>query len=118
MFLKNKDKSLVKVKEIGPTEVSFLKFDYLDGPIFRVYNSNVEKIFFQGGLKEYFTSDTTKIISLKEENEKPKDFRKFTYQDGQYDAERHYRGYKGTGTGSFVAGIFWFYGLPVPIATS
>jgi len=118
LFLKNNEKSIVKVKEIGPSEISFLKFDYLDGPIYRVNKSDVSKIFFSNGLKEYFNMDSTKIAFQQEVKEEKKDYSKFTFQDGQYDAMRYYKGYKGAGTASFIAGIFWLYGLPVPIATS
>jgi hypothetical protein len=118
LFLRNKETSIVKVKEIGPTEISFIKYDYLDGPIFRINKTDVEKVFFQGGLKEFFSIDTSKIEMAIEVKGLKKDFSKFTYKDGQYDAEMYYRGYKGAGTGSFFAGMFFLYGLPVPIATS
>jgi hypothetical protein len=118
LFLRNKEKSIVKVKEIGPSEISFIRFDYLDGPIYRVYKTNVDKIFFQNGLKEYFNLDTLKLVAKEVNTEAKKEEKKASFEDGQNDAQRYYKGYKGAGTGSYFAGLFFTYGLPVPIVTS
>jgi hypothetical protein len=80
----------------------------LDGPIYRVYKSDVEKIFFQGGMKEYFGIDTVRLVAKELNSDVKKDFKKFSYEDGKYDAQRFYKGYKGAGTGSYIAGLFFY----------
>lgn len=52
---------VVKLREISSTEVTYHKFDYLDGPIFKVEKEKLEKIRYATGLIEYLiTTDAKK----------------------------------------------------------
>lgn len=47
LIQKNADTILVKILDIGTDEISYKRFDNLDGPVFRVRNSKVSGIVFE-----------------------------------------------------------------------
>ncbi len=128
LYFKDESKKAAKILEISEQEISYKLFDYQDGPTFKFEKKQLVKIKFANGLVENYASvvtqepktevaeagsDPTSKMSYK--NIPIKDL---TYLDGLQDAKQFYRGYKGAGTGSFFAGLFVIYGLPVPIITS
>jgi hypothetical protein len=146
LFLKKQIPLLVKVLEIKPKEISYLRLDYLDGPIYSVLRSEVLKIHFLNGLKDYYSekdSITIKRLALSNQdtggkamnleeripkssqnqqsqsemwNGKP--IEQLTYRDGEWDARQYYTGYKGSSISSFFGGMSIVYGLPIPLLTS
>lgn len=131
LFFKNKKIEVVKLREISSTEVSYHKFDYLDGPIFKVEKEKLEKIRYATGLIEYLfkADEINDTLNARKISSNPAGaglencyrnvpINTLTYWDGMHDAERFYRGYKGAGTFSYFAGLALIYGLPVPILVS
>jgi hypothetical protein len=86
-----------KVLEVTTTEVKYKKFDNLNGPIFSILKSDLLLIRYENGSKDIFTDNKKveeKIVS-------GKDF----YLEGQSDANRFYRGYKGAGNGVLATSL-------------
>jgi hypothetical protein len=85
---------LVKVIEVGTTEVKYKKLDNLNGPVFSMLKSDLLTIKYENGTKEDFSS----IKKIEENN--------FSGLDpsslGKLDAQRFYTGYK---TARAIAGI-------------
>lgn len=55
IFFKSKDKIVVFVKEIKPTEVQYKKFELPDGPMYVVEKNVIEKIVYKNGFTENMT---------------------------------------------------------------
>jgi len=119
LFFKNQERSLVKIKDLTAEEISYLKFDYQDGPIYKINKSEVLKIHYQSGLRDTFEiqkpNESHDFVKTATKEIDPKSL---TFEDGQRDAKKFYKGYKGAGTSSYLAGLFIVYGLPIPIITS
>lgn len=86
---KTGDDIKAKVLEVTTTEVKYKKFDNLNGPVFSILKSELLLIRYENGSKDVF-NDSKKV---EEKVISGKDF----YQEGQSDANRFYRGYKGAG---------------------
>lgn len=86
---KTGDDIKAKVLEVTTTEVKYKKFDNLNGPVFSILKSELLLIRYENGSKDVF-NDSKKV---EEKIVSGKDF----YQEGQSDANRFYRGYKGAG---------------------
>ena len=86
---KTGDDIKAKVLEVTTTEVKYKKFDNLNGPVFSILKSELLLIRYENGSKDVF-NDSKKV---EEKIVLGKDF----YQEGQSDANRFYRGYKGAG---------------------
>lgn len=95
-----------KVLEISGNEVKFKKFNNLEGPIYTVLKSEILIIRYENGGKEIFDNIKTEVLSMKVTSPVPVNW-KF---QGQDDAMRYYRGYKGA-----QAGTFWTSFLLSPI---
>jgi hypothetical protein len=93
---------LVKVIEIGTTEVKYKKQDNLNGPIFSILKSDLLLIKYENGTKD----DYSNIKKIVETN--------FMILDdsvqGKLDAQRFYNGSK---TATIIAGILPSFGLPL-----
>ena len=132
LYFRKGDSLLVNVKEVGSQTISYEKFDYQDGPIFRVFNTEVKKIHFKSGMKKFFSEnvvkdtristisgDTKAIDPSKELRESElKEIAVLTYRDGEMDAKNLYKGWKSAAIGSYFSGLILFYGLPVPVISS
>jgi hypothetical protein len=108
LYFRKGDSLLVNVKEVGSQTISYEKFDYQDGPIFRVFNTEVKKIHFKSGMKEFFSenvvkdtristiSGETKAIDPSKElrESELKEIAVLTYRDGEMDAKNLYKGWK------------------------
>ena len=85
---------LVKVIEVGTTEVKYKKLDNLNGPVFSMLKSDLLMIKYENGTKEDFSS----IKKIEENN-----FSGFDPSSlGKLDAQRFYTGYK---TAAIIAGV-------------
>lgn len=113
LFTRKDEKIACKILEIGTTEIGYRKFDYMDGPLYKILKKEVRLIRYQSGAFEIIPEvEMPPQVAAVEE---PK---MLGYHDGYLDADRYYRGYKGAGTLSYISGLFVLYGLPVPIISS
>ena len=141
LFLKGRPPQLVRILAIKVGEVEFKRFDYQDGPVFSSPRSDVEKIHYAGGLKDYFQSpdkpetgmaqpaakDSVSNIGkeippgntvVEAETWNGKRLDQLGAGDGELDAMQFYRGYKLASAASFVGGTNLIFGLPIPVITS
>jgi hypothetical protein len=89
---------LVKVIEVGTTEVKYKKLDNLNGPIFSILKSDLLIVKYENGTKDDFSS----IKKIEENN-------LYIIDDsiqGKNDAKRFYDGYKTAGTAVITTGYF------------
>ena len=94
---------LVKVIEVGTTEVKYKKLDNLNGPVFSLLKSDLFVIKYENGTKEDFSS-------IKKIEEKVVGVENMFVQ-GQNDAIIHYDGYKTAGTAVLLSTAFPGYGM-------
>ena len=89
---------LVKVIEVGTTEVKYKKLDNLNGPIFSILKSDLLIVKYENGTKDDFSS----IKKIEENN-------LYVIDDsvqGKNDAQRFYNGYKTAGNAVVATGYF------------
>jgi hypothetical protein len=89
---------LVKVIEVGTTEVKYKKLDNLNGPIFSILKSDLLIVKYENGSKDDFSS----IKKIEEKN-------LYIIDDsiqGKNDAKRFYDGYKTAGNAVVATGYF------------
>ena len=95
---------LVKVIEVGTTEVKYKKLDNLNGPVFSLLKSDLFVIKYENGTKEDFSS----IKKIEENNFSGYD----PYIQGKNDAQRYYKGDKTAGTIVLISNLFVLPILP------
>jgi hypothetical protein len=103
LSMRSGENILVKVIEVGTTEVKYKKLDNLNGPIFSILKLDLFIIKYENG-----TKDDLSNIKKNEEN----NF--FALDDsvqGKNDAKRFYNGYKTAGNAVVVTG----YIIPILI---
>ena len=86
-----------KVLEVTTSEVKYKKFDNLNGPVFSILKSELLLIRYENGSKDVFNDNKKveeKTISVKD-----------MYLEGQSDANRFYKGYKGAGSTVLVTSL-------------
>ena len=93
---------LVKVIEIGTTEVKYKKQDNLNGPVFSILKSDLLLIKYENGTKD----DYSNIKKIVETNLIKID----DSVQGKIDAQRFYNGSK---TAIVISGILPSFGLPL-----
>jgi hypothetical protein len=93
---------LVKVIEIGTTEVKYKKQDNINGPVFSILKSDLLLIKYENGTKD----DYSNIKKIVETNLMILD----DSVQGKLDAQRFYNGSK---TAIIIAGILPSFGLPL-----
>jgi hypothetical protein len=93
---KSGDDIKAKVLEVTTTEVKYKKFDNLNGPVFTILKSELLLIRYENGSKDVFNDKKSeeKIVSSKD-----------YYQEGQSDANKFYKGYKGAGSAVLATGL-------------
>ena len=94
---KTGDDIKAKVLEVTTTEVKYKKFDNLNGPIFSILKSELLLIRYENGSKDVFNENKKseeKIVSIKD-----------LYFDGESDANKFYKGYKGAGSTVLATGL-------------
>jgi len=88
---------LAKIIEVTISEVKYKKFDNQNGPIFSILKSDLLLIRYENGTKDIFNevkkSETTKSATDD------------LYAEGQSDANKYYKGYKGAGTAVLTTGL-------------
>ena len=95
---------LVKVIEVGTTEVKYKKLDNVNGPVFSMLKSDLLIIKYENGTKEDFSS----IKKIEENNFSGYD----PYIQGKNDAQRYYKGDKTAGTIVLISNLFVLPILP------
>ena len=108
LSMRSGENILVKVIEVGTTEVKYKKLDNLNGPIFSILKSDLLIIKYENGIKDDFSS-------IKKIEEKVVGFENFFIQ-GQNDAILNYQGYKTAGTAVLLSTAYPFYGIFLGIA--
>lgn len=86
-----------KVLEVTSTEVKYKKFDNPNGPIFSVNKSDLIMVRYENGSKDMFNEakKTEDIVPVNRD----------LFREGQADATRYYKGYKGAGTGVMATSL-------------
>ena len=110
LSMRSGENILVKVIEVGNTEVKYKKLDNLNGPIFSILKSDLLIIKYENGTKDDFSSIKKieeKVVSV--EN---------LFVQGQNDAIIHYDGYKTAGTAVLLSTAFPGYGIFLGIPTA
>ena len=95
---------LVKVIEVGTSEVKYKKLDNLNGPVFSMLKSDLLMIKYENGTKDDFSS----IKKIEENNFSGYD----PYIQGKLDAQRYYNGYKTAGTIAFISNFAYIPVVP------
>ena len=57
IITKKSDTVKVKVIEVGPTEIKYKKWNYLDGPNYSISKESIRKIIYQNGDQEVYETD-------------------------------------------------------------
>jgi hypothetical protein len=104
---KSGDEIKSKVVELTSNEVKYKKFDNLNGPIFTLLKSEVFIIKYENGTKDIFSEESPKTDAIITNNSTTSKTTNSSSTDdlfmkGKMDAQKHYDGYKGAGTGTFV----------------
>ena len=94
---------LVKVIEVGTSEVKYKKLDNLNGPVFSMLKSDLLMIKYANGTNEDFSS----IKKIEEYNLSGID----PYIQGKNDAQRYYKGDKTAGTIVLISNFIPFVGI-------
>jgi hypothetical protein len=94
---------LVKVIEVGTSEVKYKKLDNLNGPVFSMLKSDLLMIKYANGINEDFSS----IKKIEEYNLSGID----PYIQGKNDAQRYYKGDKTAGTIVLISNFIPFVGI-------
>jgi len=89
-----------KVLEVTATEIKFKKFDNQNGPTFTILKSEVLMVRYENGTKDIFTEEKkNETVST------PSTTSGDLFTQGKLDASKYYKGYKGAGTGTLIAGL-------------
>jgi hypothetical protein len=99
---------LVKVIEVGTTEVKYKKLDNINGPVFSILKSDLLIIKYENGTKD----DLSSIKKLEGKIVRIEDL----FIQGQNDAILNYDGYKTAGTSVLLSTAIPFYGVFIGIA--
>ena len=110
LSMRSGENILVKVIEVGTTELKYKKQDNLNGPAFSVLKSDLLMIKYENGTKDNFSS-------IKKIEEKVVGVENMFVQ-GQNDAIIHYDGYKTAGTAVLLSTAFPGYGIFLGIPTA
>jgi hypothetical protein len=108
LTMRSGENMLVKVIEVGTSEVKYKKLDNLNGPVFSILKSDLLMIKYENGAKDDFSS-------IKKIEEKIVGFEDLFIQ-GQNDAILNYDGYKTAGTSVLLSTAVPFYGIFIGIA--
>jgi hypothetical protein len=98
-----------KVLEVTTTEIKYKNFNNQTGPTFSILKTDVLMVRYENGTKDIFNTDK------KDDNISSADL----FTQGQSDASKYYKGYKGAGTGTLITSLVSpLIGLIPAIATS
>lgn len=88
IFFKSKQKLIVIVKEVSPTEVQYKKLEMPDGPMYIVAKKDIEKIIYKNGFADVFkqaaeeSKDSESFVVYKS-TEDNLNYEKITYNDAK-----------------------------------
>lgn len=103
-----------KVLEVTETEVTYKKFDNQEGPSYTLRKSMIVMIRYENGTKDVFGTESDNSVAFYSDSQNQD-----LYVQGQMDAGKYYKGYKGAGTGTLIASLVSpIVGLVPAIATS
>ena len=85
-----------KISEVNQTDIRYTKFDNPNGPIFTILKSDILMVRYANGTKDIFNEENKTDATGSSAD---------LYRDGQTDAAKYYRGYKGAGTGTLLSGL-------------
>lgn len=76
IITKKSDTVKVKIIEIGPTEIKYKKWNYLDGPNYTISKEAISKITYQNGDQEVYETDNVapKTTLVEKSNQQPKSY--------------------------------------------
>ncbi|NTW32804.1 MAG: hypothetical protein HGB12_09295 [Bacteroidetes bacterium] len=97
---KTEENLQAKVLEIGPTEIKYKRFDNPDGPTYTILKSDVIMIRYENGSKDIFDEDQY-VNNTSTINTNTNDL----FVQGQLDAMKYYKGYRGAGTATLIIGL-------------
>lgn len=89
-----------KVLEVTTTEIKYKKFDNQNGPTFTILKSDVLMVRYENGTKDIFNEEK-KNETVSTPTQSSGDL----FIQGQTDASRYYKGYKGAGTGTLITSL-------------
>jgi hypothetical protein len=99
LTIRSGENVIVKIIEVGSSEVKYKKIDNLNGPVFAILKSELYLIRYENGSKDDF-SNIGKAANTQE-----------LYTQGYNDALKYYKSYKVTGNTVLLASSFPFYGF-------
>lgn len=102
---------VVKIIEIDTSVIKYKSYDKIDSPVYLIKKSDVTKIIYSSGLKEFFEIKYDSNFFLKQPGP-------FWFELGQKDAKRYYRGYGAAATASWLSVLIFPFSPVIPIATS
>jgi hypothetical protein len=104
-----------KILEVGISEIKYRNFDNQEGPIYSLLIQDILIVRYQNGTKDIFNNNITSESSLINSNDNSS-----LFFQGEKDAKKYYKGYKGSGTATLVTSIVLssFIGLVPAITTS
>jgi len=100
LTMKSGENIIVKIIEVGSTEVKYKKVTNINGPIYSTLKSDLMLIRYENGSKDDFSS-----INI----ESPKSD-EYQYNQGYNDATKYYKSYKLASTAVFFTSAFPLYG--------
>ncbi|MBA4849517.1 hypothetical protein [Emticicia sp. BO119] len=126
IFLKNGDEIKAKVKEVKDQEITYLKFENLDGPTYSILKSTILMVKYENGQKDIFSTDkpvTNEAFietSSFEVNPLSKKTVEYTYEKGMADAQIYYTGQNSGKGGVLVTSLLLngLFGLIPAVACS
>jgi hypothetical protein len=80
LYLKSGEFVSTKILEISPTQVSYKKFDNMDGPIYKLIPYQITKIKYQNGVVEFFKDK--ELLEVYKDNQSITDNTKITVLKG------------------------------------
>ncbi|ERM82055.1 hypothetical protein P872_08740 [Rhodonellum psychrophilum GCM71 = DSM 17998] len=96
---KNGEDIIVKVLEIGQTEIKYKMFNNTEGPTFSILKSDVVMVQYENGTRSIFANENQSSHSEVKSGD--------LYVNGQRDASIYYKGYKPAGTGTLFTTLLF-----------
>jgi hypothetical protein len=125
IFLKTGEEIKAKVKEVKPLEISYLKFDNLEGPAYSILKSSILMIKYENGQKDIFSEDkpasNENFIETNAFGAAPITKKTvYTYEKGVADASVFYTGQNSGKGGTLITALLLngLFGLIPAVACS
>ncbi|GAB3503474.1 hypothetical protein [Emticicia fontis] len=125
IFLKNGEEIKSKVKEVKDQEISYLKFDNLQGPTYTILKSSILMIKYENGQKDIFSNDKpianeAFVESSSFELNPMGKTSLYTYDKGVADASTYYSGQNSGKVGVLLTSLLLngLFGLVPAVACS